>query len=204
MIAIMLPSLILTVVPLQTLESTTSLKIVRKVHEALRHIMAGLIFNSDMNAESLLLLSHGLISENLPLLTEKAKWVPGCCSYGLLLVGRFACRNGSSQIRLVKCVRVSLLSFPFCFQCNWIIWAIRGQGESLVMGVSVCWTHGSLLLQALGTFSKAFSLSHELITYIWMLGWRDKGQCLEAGCKHSMGPGTRKDMGFHFIALLLV
>lgn len=73
MIAIMLPSKILMVVPLQTLESTTSLKIVRKVHEALRHIMAGLIFNSDMNAESLLLLSHGLISENLPLLTEKAK-----------------------------------------------------------------------------------------------------------------------------------
>ncbi|POI36058.1 hypothetical protein CIB84_000191 [Bambusicola thoracicus] len=57
----------------EILESTASLKIVRKVHEALRHIMAGLIFNSDMNAESLLLLSHGLISENLPLLTEKAK-----------------------------------------------------------------------------------------------------------------------------------
>ncbi|XP_062441952.1 small subunit processome component 20 homolog [Rhea pennata] len=57
----------------EILESTTSLKKVRKVHEALRHIMAGLIFNSDMNADSLLLLSHGLISENLPLLTEKAK-----------------------------------------------------------------------------------------------------------------------------------
>uniref|UniRef100_A0A8C0AVP8 UTP20 small subunit processome component n=1 Tax=Buteo japonicus TaxID=224669 RepID=A0A8C0AVP8_9AVES len=57
----------------EILESTTSLKIVRKVHEALRHIMAGLIFNSDMNAASLLLLSHGLISENLPLLTEKSK-----------------------------------------------------------------------------------------------------------------------------------
>ncbi|KAM9389678.1 small subunit processome component 20 homolog [Phaethornis superciliosus] len=57
----------------EVLESTTSLKIVRKVHEALRHVMAGLIFNSDMTAESLLLLSHGLISENLPLLTEKAK-----------------------------------------------------------------------------------------------------------------------------------
>uniref|UniRef100_A0A8D0EWH1 UTP20 small subunit processome component n=1 Tax=Strix occidentalis caurina TaxID=311401 RepID=A0A8D0EWH1_STROC len=57
----------------EILESTTSLKIVRKVHEALRHIVAGLIFNSDMNTESLLLLSHGLISENLPLLTEKAK-----------------------------------------------------------------------------------------------------------------------------------
>uniref|UniRef100_A0A8B9R1B4 UTP20 small subunit processome component n=1 Tax=Anas platyrhynchos TaxID=8839 RepID=A0A8B9R1B4_ANAPL len=57
----------------EVLESTTKLKIVRKVHETLRHIMAGLIFNSDMNAEYLLLLSHGLISENLPLLTEKAK-----------------------------------------------------------------------------------------------------------------------------------
>lgn len=70
--------LTLMVVPLQILESTTSLKVVRKVHEALRHIMAGLIFNSDMDAASLLLLSHGLISENLPLLTEKSKWVPGC------------------------------------------------------------------------------------------------------------------------------
>ncbi|KAM6293789.1 small subunit processome component 20 homolog [Porphyrio hochstetteri] len=57
----------------EVLESTNSLKIVRKVHEALRHIMSGLIFNSDMDAESLLLLSHGLISENLPLLTEKTK-----------------------------------------------------------------------------------------------------------------------------------
>ncbi|KAM8820065.1 small subunit processome component 20 homolog [Eudromia elegans] len=57
----------------ELLESTTSLKKVRKVHEALRHIMAGLIFNTDMSPESLLLLSHGLISENLPLLTEKAR-----------------------------------------------------------------------------------------------------------------------------------
>lgn len=79
--------LILMVMPLQILESTTSLKIVRKVHEALRHIMAGLIFNSDMNAESLLLLSHGLISENLPLLTEKAKWVPRGYPAALLSLG---------------------------------------------------------------------------------------------------------------------
>lgn len=98
----------LMVVPLQVLETTTSLKIVRKVHEALRHIMEGLIFNSDMNAESLLLLSHGLISENLPLLTEKAKWVPGCYPGGLLSVRRFACRNGSSQIQPIKCIRASL------------------------------------------------------------------------------------------------
>ncbi|NWI16571.1 UTP20 protein, partial [Crypturellus soui] len=57
----------------ELLEGTTSLKKVRKVHEALRHVMAGLILNADMSPESLLLLSHGLISENLPLLTEKAR-----------------------------------------------------------------------------------------------------------------------------------
>ncbi|KYO17523.1 small subunit processome component 20-like protein [Alligator mississippiensis] len=57
----------------EILENTTSLKISRKVNETLRHIMAGLILNPEMNAESVLLLSHGLISENLPLLTEKAK-----------------------------------------------------------------------------------------------------------------------------------
>lgn len=151
------------VVPLQVLESTTSLKIVRKVHEALRHIMTGLIFNSDMNAESLLLLSHGLISENLPLLTEKAKWVPGCYPDGLLPVRRFACRNGSSEIQLIKFIRVSLLLFDFCFQCEWMIWAVRGQGESLEMGVITSWTHGSLLLQVLRAFSKAFSLSGKLV-----------------------------------------
>uniref|UniRef100_A0A8B9R5P8 UTP20 small subunit processome component n=1 Tax=Anas platyrhynchos TaxID=8839 RepID=A0A8B9R5P8_ANAPL len=51
----------------EVLESTTKLKIVRKVHETLRHIMAGLIFNSDMNAEYLLLLSHGLIIPVYPI-----------------------------------------------------------------------------------------------------------------------------------------
>nr|XP_033808420.1 small subunit processome component 20 homolog [Geotrypetes seraphini] len=57
----------------QILETTTSLKLSRKVHEALRRIVFGLIANKDMTAEVLLLLSHGLISENLPLLTEKAR-----------------------------------------------------------------------------------------------------------------------------------
>ncbi|XP_030069682.1 small subunit processome component 20 homolog isoform X2 [Microcaecilia unicolor] len=57
----------------QILETTTSLKLSRKVHEALRRIVFGLIANTDMTAEAILLLSHGLISENLPLLTEKAR-----------------------------------------------------------------------------------------------------------------------------------
>ncbi|KAF7248709.1 hypothetical protein EYD10_05509 [Varanus komodoensis] len=57
----------------EILENTTSLKLSRKVHETLRRIVSGLIMNIAMTAESILLLSHGLISENLPLLTEKAK-----------------------------------------------------------------------------------------------------------------------------------
>ncbi|XP_074127468.1 small subunit processome component 20 homolog [Sminthopsis crassicaudata] len=57
----------------EILQNTTSLKLARKVHEALRRIVAGLIANEEMTAECILLLSHGLISENLPLLTEKEK-----------------------------------------------------------------------------------------------------------------------------------
>uniref|UniRef100_A0A2K6K485 UTP20 small subunit processome component n=1 Tax=Rhinopithecus bieti TaxID=61621 RepID=A0A2K6K485_RHIBE len=55
------------------LQNTTSLKLARKVHETLRRITVGLIINQEMTAESILLLSYGLISENLPLLTEKEK-----------------------------------------------------------------------------------------------------------------------------------
>ncbi|XP_044533441.1 small subunit processome component 20 homolog [Gracilinanus agilis] len=57
----------------EILQSTTSLKLARKVHEALRRIVAGLIANEEMTAEAILLLSYGLVSENLPLLTEKEK-----------------------------------------------------------------------------------------------------------------------------------
>ncbi|XP_061495457.1 small subunit processome component 20 homolog isoform X2 [Rhineura floridana] len=57
----------------EILENTTSLKMSRKVHETLRRIVSGLILNTAMTAETILLLSHGLISENLPLLTEKAR-----------------------------------------------------------------------------------------------------------------------------------
>lgn len=57
----------------EILQNTMSLKLARKVHETLRRIIAGLIVNPDMTADALLLLSYGLVSENLPLLTEKEK-----------------------------------------------------------------------------------------------------------------------------------
>uniref|UniRef100_H3APA8 UTP20 small subunit processome component n=1 Tax=Latimeria chalumnae TaxID=7897 RepID=H3APA8_LATCH len=57
----------------EILENTTSLKVSRKVHETLRRIVYGLLLNTDLSAESILLLSHGLINESLPLLTAKTK-----------------------------------------------------------------------------------------------------------------------------------
>lgn len=57
----------------EILENTNSLKISRKVHETLRRVVSGLLLNEGMTAQSVLLLSHGLISESLPLLTEKNK-----------------------------------------------------------------------------------------------------------------------------------
>uniref|UniRef100_A0A8B9WA81 UTP20 small subunit processome component n=1 Tax=Bos mutus grunniens TaxID=30521 RepID=A0A8B9WA81_BOSMU len=57
----------------EILQNTTSLKLARKVHETLRRIISGLLVNQEMTAESILLLSYGLVSENLPLLTQKEK-----------------------------------------------------------------------------------------------------------------------------------
>jgi len=74
-------------------------------------------------------------------------------------------------------VRVSLLSFAFCFQWKWIIWAVRGQGESWEKGVSACQTHGSLLFQVLRAFSKAFSPSGKL-AYAF--------ECLDEGMRGSV------------------
>lgn len=107
---------------------------------------------------------------------------------------RFACRNGSSQIQLMKCMRVSLLSFAFFCQCEWVIWAIRGQGESLEMGVSASWTHRSLVLQVVGAFSKAFSPSGKLVYAFGCSDEGSEGQCLEASyklpCKRCLGSWT--------------
>ncbi|MBN3321955.1 UTP20 protein, partial [Atractosteus spatula] len=57
----------------EILEDASRLKTARKAHEVLRHIVAGLLLNQAMTAGSVLLLSHGLVSESLPLLTQKNK-----------------------------------------------------------------------------------------------------------------------------------
>ncbi|MBN3303699.1 UTP20 protein, partial [Amia calva] len=57
----------------EVLENTNSLKISRKVNEVLRRVVAGLLLNPALTAQATLLLSHGLVSESLPLLTEKNK-----------------------------------------------------------------------------------------------------------------------------------
>ncbi|XP_061106872.1 small subunit processome component 20 homolog isoform X1 [Conger conger] len=57
----------------EILETTASLKVARRVHAVLRRIVSGLLLNKSMNNQSILLLSHGLVSESLPLLTQKNK-----------------------------------------------------------------------------------------------------------------------------------
>ncbi|XP_036373482.1 small subunit processome component 20 homolog [Megalops cyprinoides] len=57
----------------EILESTASLKVSRKVHAVLRRVVDGLLLNKSMTPQSILLLSHGLVSESLPLLTQKNK-----------------------------------------------------------------------------------------------------------------------------------
>lgn len=59
----------------QVLESTASLKVSRRVHAVFRRIVAGLLLNQSLSPQSILLLSHGLISESLPLITSKNKYV---------------------------------------------------------------------------------------------------------------------------------
>uniref|UniRef100_A0A8D0C7S2 UTP20 small subunit processome component n=1 Tax=Scleropages formosus TaxID=113540 RepID=A0A8D0C7S2_SCLFO len=57
----------------EILENTTSLKVSRKVHGVLRRVVTGLLLNEGMSYQSILLLSHALVSESLPLLTQKNK-----------------------------------------------------------------------------------------------------------------------------------
>ncbi|XP_064199288.1 small subunit processome component 20 homolog [Anguilla rostrata] len=57
----------------EILETTASLKVSRRVHAVLRRIVSGLLLNKSMDNRSILLLSHGLVSESLPLLTQKNK-----------------------------------------------------------------------------------------------------------------------------------
>lgn len=57
----------------EVLENTASLKVSRRVHAVLRRIVEGLLLNQSMSPQSILLLSHGLISQSLPLITSKNK-----------------------------------------------------------------------------------------------------------------------------------
>ncbi|XP_041833171.1 small subunit processome component 20 homolog [Melanotaenia boesemani] len=55
----------------EILETTSSLKVCNRVAAVLRRLVAGLLDNSGMTSQDILLLSHGLISQSLPLLTKR-------------------------------------------------------------------------------------------------------------------------------------
>ncbi|XP_041072044.1 small subunit processome component 20 homolog isoform X2 [Carcharodon carcharias] len=57
----------------EILENTTILKQARKVQETFRRIVSGLLLNNEMTADSILLLSHGLVTESLPLMAKRTK-----------------------------------------------------------------------------------------------------------------------------------
>ncbi|XP_060746083.1 small subunit processome component 20 homolog [Tachysurus vachellii] len=62
------------ILPLKViLEKTASLKVSRRVHSVLRRVVAGLLLNQSMTPQSILLLSHGLVSQSLPLITSKTE-----------------------------------------------------------------------------------------------------------------------------------
>lgn len=57
----------------EILESSSSLKVCSRVGAVLRRLNLGLLVNSGMTPQDILLLCHGLISESLPLLTKRDK-----------------------------------------------------------------------------------------------------------------------------------
>ncbi|XP_043964664.1 small subunit processome component 20 homolog [Gambusia affinis] len=60
------------VLPLkEILESSAHLKVCNRVAAVLRRLILGLLENSGMSSQDVLLLSHGLVSESLPLLTKR-------------------------------------------------------------------------------------------------------------------------------------
>ncbi|XP_077399499.1 small subunit processome component 20 homolog [Vanacampus margaritifer] len=60
------------VLPLkEILENSKSLKVCNRIAAILRRLVLGLLENTGMSSSDILLLSHGLISESLPLLTKK-------------------------------------------------------------------------------------------------------------------------------------
>ncbi|XP_068162452.1 small subunit processome component 20 homolog [Antennarius striatus] len=60
------------VLPLkEILETSSSLKVCNRVSAVLRRLVLGLLVNGGMTSQDILLLSHGLVSESLPLLTKR-------------------------------------------------------------------------------------------------------------------------------------
>uniref|UniRef100_A0A8C7G8H9 UTP20 small subunit processome component n=1 Tax=Oncorhynchus kisutch TaxID=8019 RepID=A0A8C7G8H9_ONCKI len=55
------------------LENTANLKTARRAHAVLKRIVSGLLVNQAMDHQAVLLLSHGLVSESLPLVTKDKK-----------------------------------------------------------------------------------------------------------------------------------
>ncbi|CDQ83940.1 unnamed protein product [Oncorhynchus mykiss] len=55
------------------LENTANLKTARRAHAVLKRIVSGLLVNQAMDHQAVLLLSHGLVSESLPLVTKRNK-----------------------------------------------------------------------------------------------------------------------------------
>ncbi|KAM6895649.1 small subunit processome component 20 homolog [Xenentodon cancila] len=55
----------------EILETTFSLKVCNRVTAVLRRLILGLLDNSGMTSQDILLLSHGLVSQSLPLLTKR-------------------------------------------------------------------------------------------------------------------------------------
>uniref|UniRef100_A0A3P9PDG0 UTP20 small subunit processome component n=1 Tax=Poecilia reticulata TaxID=8081 RepID=A0A3P9PDG0_POERE len=65
-------SVIKLVLPLkEMLETSSRLKVCNRVAAVLRRLILGLLENSGMSSRDMLLLSHGLVSESLPLLTKR-------------------------------------------------------------------------------------------------------------------------------------
>uniref|UniRef100_A0A3P8T435 UTP20 small subunit processome component n=1 Tax=Amphiprion percula TaxID=161767 RepID=A0A3P8T435_AMPPE len=55
----------------EILETSSSLKVCNRVTAVLRRLILGLLVNTGMTSQDVLLLSHGLVSQSLPLLTKR-------------------------------------------------------------------------------------------------------------------------------------
>lgn len=69
-----LSSLFLTLSSQQILETSSSLKVCNRVGAVLRRLVLGLLVNGGMTPRDILLLSHGLVSQSLPLLTKRDRY----------------------------------------------------------------------------------------------------------------------------------